>query len=442
MASVTSGISLRYQVEATFGTAPPTSGYQDVRFTAESLKPNMTYIRSNSIRADGQTTNLLRTDAQGGGTISVELAWEEYDTWMEAVLLSQAWGTSATAISAGAASQFTASTSAPGVPFLLTVTGETFVTKNYKVGMWVKVSGFTGGNVAANGIYKVIEVAETILHLQGNPAAIATSGESVVAIEQVEEIANGLTERSFAVEREDEVAAAPPTLTDEFALYVALGFQRMTLRIPAADIVTAEFEVIGKKPSLEATTIGTTAVTKTADPMVSSNVDLFLEGDTQLTNTSASLHLWNIAPFKLLEFTMQATPSLRVRNAVGNVGPALQHGRGDMLVTGTIRLYYHAGSDNRDDKVLLNKVLQGTVSSLAIRSLDTVNPLPNYFLFDLPRVKFIDGQRVTPARSQDVVLELTYEAYRSLNDYNDNTNVEGTTIRIIRGTSPTALPGD
>lgn len=103
-------------------------------------------------------------------------------------------------------------------------------------------------------------------------------------------------------------------------------------------------------------------------------------------------------------------------------------------MTGTLRLYYNAtaggaGAD-RDDYILFRKVLNDTVSGIALTMRDGSN---NMYVIDMPRVKFTSGTRNAPAKSQDVVLELEFQAYQNPDDLNPNSGVTGTTIRFARG---------
>ena len=54
----------------------PGGAMGEVRMTSEDLSPNLEYTESSAIRSDGQITEMIRTDAQGGGTINGELCYD------------------------------------------------------------------------------------------------------------------------------------------------------------------------------------------------------------------------------------------------------------------------------------------------------------------------------------------------------------------------------
>ena len=52
----------------------------------------------------------------------------------------------------------------------------------------------------------------------------------------------------------------------------------------------------------------------------------------------------------------------------------------------------------------------------------------------MPRVQFTSASRSTPGKSEDVIAEIEFQAYRNDLEDNFNTGVDGTTIQIARGT--------
>ena len=105
-------------------------------------------------------------------------------------------------------------------------------------------------------------------------------------------------------------------------------------------------------------------------------------------------------------------------------------------MTGSFRCYYNSDTTRaeatRTNRTLIDKGLDDTRSSLAIFVKDAAN---NGYIIDLPRVQFTSVSRTTPGKSDDVIAEVEFQAYRNDLDYNFNTEVDGATIRIVRGTS-------
>lgn len=78
---------------ASFGAATLTGGtnstltvWKPVRFTGESLNFNITNTKSAEIRPDRTETDLVQTSASGGGDIKMELSYNTFKDWLQAVL--------------------------------------------------------------------------------------------------------------------------------------------------------------------------------------------------------------------------------------------------------------------------------------------------------------------------------------------------------------------
>lgn len=432
--TVTSGIKLLMKAESTYGSAPG-GAMSEVRMTSEDLSPNMEYTESAAIRSDGQITEMIRTDAEGGGSINGELCYDTnvFDELARGAMVSAAWNTVSPVSVATTIEAVAATGGGSGSPAKLTDSGNGLAA--IKEGTWIKVTGFTG-NTANNTIFKVSKSAAGVLHVIGNPLYDDSAGESVT-ITPLAEIMNGKTVPSFTFEREDT-----DDISGEFHLYTGLGVQSMDITVPTSGILTWTAALEGKKPtSADATTSGGSDNAQTTNsPMAAADVQKFWEGDTILGSISGSTHgtghEWYENPFQLLDFNVSITPNLRSRKTIGSLGPSALPGRGDINVTGSFRCYYNSDADGaeatRTNRTLIDKGLDDTRSSLAIFVKDAAN---NGYIIDLPRVQFTSVSRTTPGKSDDVIAEVEFQAYRNDGDFNFNGEVDGATIRIVRGTS-------
>jgi len=389
----------------------------------------MEYTESASIRSDGQVTEIIRTDAMGGGSVNVEAAYDSaIDELMRSAILCATGDAWQTAKASG--SQTFASVAATGdVPAKLTGSYNFASTGAFTAGMWVKLAGFA--TAANNDIWKVVAVDGTTIYLEGRAMAAdgSSSGRSVT---QLVDATNGVTVDSWQLEREDA------DTTTEFHLYGGASVTGMEITVPTTGIITSSYSFEGKVPTSVATTAGTgtDVAAATSSPFAGSDVTNFWEGDPRIGNiltngTTASE--WITEPFHLLDLSLSITPNLRQRKVVGTLGPAATPGRGDINVSGSFRVYYnsHATGTSRADKVLIDKGLNDTVSGLAFAVKDADG---NGYIFDLPRVQFTSVNRSTPGKSQDVIADIEFQAYRNPDDTNNDTShVSGTTIRIARG---------
>ena len=413
--TVTSGIKMLMKEEASYGTAPG-GAMSEVRMTSEDLSPNLEYTESSAIRSDGQITEMIRTDAQGGGSIAGELCYDAnvFDELAQSAIVSEDWNAVSAVTGTGIAAVAATST----VPANFTDSSNGF--GSIKAGMWVTASGFAGGSATNNNgkIYKVIKASASTIHVRGN-------------------VMNGKTVKSFTFERSDTDDAG----SNEFHLYTGQSVNSLELTIPTTGIATYSIGVEGKKPTSETSTSsgGSDNAQTTNSPMAAADVVQFWEGDTLIGSVSGATHgnahEWEENPFQLLDFSLSVTPNLRQRKSIGNIGPNALAGRGDINVTGSFRCYYNSDADGaastRTNSTLIDKALNDTKTSLCIYIKDADG---NGYVFDLPRVQFTSAARTTPGKSEDVIAEIEFQAYRNDLEENFNTGVDGTTIQIARGT--------
>lgn len=425
--TVTSGIKLRLATEATYGTAPTGSGnYTEVRMTSEDLSPNLEYTESAAIRSDGQITDMIRVDAQGGGTIAGELCYDGvFDSLTGGAMIGAA--TTVSPVTASASAVAAASVDVPGY---FNTSGSSF--GSFKDGMWIVVS--SGSEAANRKVYKITKATATRISVIGN-AVVASDAASTV-FTPLTEYHNGVTVPSFTLTRQDQDD------TNEIEQYTGMSVNAMEVTVPTTGLITYSFSVEGKKPTSEATHPGSSPVdAATASPMAAADVVQFWEGDSILTNITSGAgtsHPWAENPFQLLDFSISITPNLRQRKTIGTVGPSSLPGRGDIGVTGSFRCYYNSDADGatatRTNKTLIDKALNDTASSLAFYVKDAAG---NGYIFDLPTVQFTNATHTTPGKSEDVIVEVEFQAYRNSLTYNPTTGVEGTTIKIAKGASLT-----
>lgn len=80
--------ALRYVPEVTFGVTPSTPALVDLRYTGESLNYSIKNAQSNEIRADRNTTDLVRVSADAAGDVQFEFSFLSFDAFIEAALAS------------------------------------------------------------------------------------------------------------------------------------------------------------------------------------------------------------------------------------------------------------------------------------------------------------------------------------------------------------------
>lgn len=79
---------LAYVSESAWGTTPSTPGYQNLRYTGESLNVDTTNTTSNEIRADRNVSDLIKIGSGASGGINFELSYSTLDDLLEGVFQS------------------------------------------------------------------------------------------------------------------------------------------------------------------------------------------------------------------------------------------------------------------------------------------------------------------------------------------------------------------
>src|SRR5690606_21204537 len=147
------------KTESTYATNPGGTGWTSLRFNSESLKPTASSTRSEEIRADRATANIIRTDVGAAGDVSGNLMYGAHDLLITKTLQSGAYssfGGESGSIAVNASGQFELAAGWNGAS-MTPLPGD-----------WFRTTGFT--NAGSNGVFKAIaadattiSVAETLV---------------------------------------------------------------------------------------------------------------------------------------------------------------------------------------------------------------------------------------------------------------------------------------
>ena len=83
---------LAYIAEVTYGTTPTTPAFKNLRYTGESLNPNIQNVTSNEIRADRNIPDVIQVGSEAGGNVEFELSYGSFDDLIEG-LMQSTWST-------------------------------------------------------------------------------------------------------------------------------------------------------------------------------------------------------------------------------------------------------------------------------------------------------------------------------------------------------------
>lgn len=377
-------VRLSYIEETTWGTTP-SGNLQIIRYTGEGLKGSTESSASNEVRDDRQETDVIRTFVSGGGPINIEASYGSFDDFLRLGLQSAAWS-SAVAVGPVATIDFGAPS---GGEQTVSDSGSGF--GSLAANRWVKISG--ASSAGNNGYFKIKTASAGSITIYNSGGASEAAGASVT-IKQGEQIVNGTTRKSLTVEKYFT------DLSNEYAVYRGQCVNQIALTVASRQIMTGRFELLGKKEESATASVGSGYTNANTNSILNAvdDVESILENRTKQGS-------------KQLDFTLNN--NLRFLDEVGTLGPT-EMGSGSIELTGNLQTYFKSSS-------LLDKYLGWTKTSLATVVRDAAG---NGYVFDFPRIRYTDGQRLAEGKNGDVMAQLQWRAYRH--------ETEGVTLRIAR----------
>lgn len=374
-------VELRYVEETTFGATPSSPTLTAVRFTSEDLRIEPTTVTSQELRADRQIADLILTNLRAAGSIPFEWSYKSQDWAFYRGLQADAAfsGSNPSAVDddstinlAIAGNIITSSGS----------TGYNWTTNGYAVGKWVRGSGWA--NTPGTWYGKIAAANATSIQLT-HVTLVDETGASGATIELIDQITNGTTFKSFAIQRRYA------DLANEFVMFNGMAPDTISMNVSASGVVTGSVGFLGK-----------TEASATAEPASTTNAASAGDGNPIFNATSNVPRVLVAAgsyPIRTASWTIQN--NLRPREQVGTLG-AVSVGSGTVSVTGTIEAYY-------ESKAEYDKLVSQTASSLAIVFEDVDG---NSVLWEFPEVKYSTGSRVGSGINTDVLATLQFTAYR------------------------------
>ena len=353
-------------------------------------------VNSAEIRDDRQVGDVVRTQVTDAGDLNFELSYAQYDDFLQYALLSAGWSSGGT-LAMGTDVSFTTGTNEYNVA---AQTGTPFVNM---LGQWIEISA--ANTAANNGLVKIIAVnnAGADVDVVGNGAGATDATDASAVIKDTDQIVNGVSLNSISIEREyTDVADA----ADQFVLFTGMSIETFALNIAADALITGSFGFIGQDAASQGATSGGTPTGPPTNEVMAAVDDVL----SILEGSGASAQYVKLDATNL---TLALANNLRGRFNIGDRGPS-SVGSGVVAATGTFQAYYVT-------KALADKHLLFTESALAVIVQDGSK---NTYIFDWPRIHYISGQRVAGGQSQDVIADLTWSAFRHVN--------ENVTMRISR----------
>ena len=373
---------LYYYKETNWAEVPSTPTLTELRYVSETLGQSTSTTVSAEVRSDGQNADVVRTNVEAAGDVSIEMSHGSYDALLEGAL-RDAYSTLTDPTDDLTAATATTITRAAG----------SFITDGFQVGQWIYTVWATDS--VNDGWHKVTAVAATTLTV-GNSSLTTGSAQSVTVTGDF--LKNGTTKSSFLLEKK-----LPTSGGDEFVSFRGMRVGGAELSIAPGSILTGSFSFQGERAYAAGATVGDGSPTAAATTDVLNAIDNVAE-----IREGGALTTMDITNMTLsIDGALRAQPAVAV---LGNSGIGI----GTIAVTGTIEAYFESRTE-------YEKYLDFTTSEVSFELSDAAS---NRYMIDMPQLKYTDGQVQVPGKDGDVLVSLQFTAYRDPSD--------GFTIGITR----------
>jgi hypothetical protein len=383
-----SGNRLAYAREASWKD-PATAAAKWIttrKLLGAGLGLDRTTIRTSEVNARRAITAIRLGTRKARATVPTELFYGGVPAAADAVAqfedfiaswMCNVWTAAPTAIAAQTVTVGTPS--AAGTIF----TAGTAAT-NIALGMWVKISGYTGAQVANNGYYRCIAVNSLALTFAtpNHASLVAGAAQGTAVVMQIMAfISPGVVVNSLAIEERQSVGGSVALVK-----YVLGNIaDTFSLKIVPDQIVTCDFGFIGGSfgagatAALAATAAGLTAPCADA-PGAAPTTNPMTANDTLLV-----IMVDNAAVAVVTSLSLDGKNNLEALFPVGALN-AYDIGKGDSEITGTMDLYLL-------DSAYWTKYDSETVFGLSIRLMDpdagtlTTQAAGKGYAIDIPNIK-------------------------------------------------------
>ena len=385
-------VQVSVRKEATWGSVDAGNG-EIIRRTGGSFDAGTQSTRSAEVKTNRRISAVRNTGFRPTGDFQVEMPYDSHATLQEAALMS----TYGAAANSGALTDVTPATG----PNTFTRAAGSWLTDGFAVGDWVLFSGWTGGLVANNRLFKITALTATVMTVAQTVTAGA-SGDSVTC-KHNGVLTDGNTFTSLSVEEMYDDAGGAGT--DYFMSYLGAVLGGMGLSLQPSSLITGSFSgILARSVDRPASSIfaGYDAANTNTPMDAVTDISLFEVGDADPS--------YLIAGFDLsLDNGLNGNEAIR-QAELGEIT------LGSTVITGSYNVYWGANA-----QLLVDDHLAQVATSFAFAAQDAAG---NYVIIDLPLVEWTGGVPAATEQNGQVLSNMTWEAIED--------PVSGAAFRIIR----------
>lgn len=376
--SQTNRCSIRYARTQSFGVPASPMNMLEVLRTDAEFKGMVETIESEAVRSDRMVQGVFEVGRNGGdGTFSGEVAYGQFDGWLEDVLC----GTWSTPVSISASNiDFAAGDSS------INRASGSFISDNVLAGMHILVAG----SAANSKVHRVVSV--TALKIVSDQVITTEASGPSISIKNGGMLRNGIVERSNTVEE-------AYLDVNQFYVYDDARATSLQLEIAPKSLVKATFGFKCRDfraPSGSTISAMVTAPNNNLAFNTTKNIKGMLEGGTSFAEIITGL-------------SISIDNNVEAIDGVGNDIPAQMPYR-KQRVTGNTELYHSATLAST-----IAKFRNQSESSLRFRIEQTTPGL--YLILTIPALKYTGGSPRAGAQDTSVPVAMPWSAYRHVDNY-------------------------
>lgn len=375
-------MGLRIAEQATFDQGAAVNGL-DLRYTSESLQPEVGSTQSQEIRADRLVPDLIQTARGASGAINMEVSYNFIDrtdspapfSLFEGILLSDASWSAAFTPNTQASTNITVTTPTA-------VIAGTGIGTGLAVGDWIKLTG--SPNAATNDTFCRVSAAATdSITVDTIDANVIDQSGAALTVTRLDYIEHGTTDHFYTLDKQFNDIARYETL-------VGMGANTSSWQVNANGILTCSIGFVGKLANALSSTIGISAT----------DLQTAQTGTVMTAVTNAKVSLGGFPATVVTGLNFNTTNNLAGRDVVGVLG-AHSLRQGQLGITGTVEMLLTTGLPAIEYAKLANQSL----SQMGIQMIDSNT---QGYIFDVPRLKYSAGSAQNPGINQDIPLSLSF----------------------------------
>ncbi len=381
--SSTSSAQLAYLEETTLGQIPVGTP-KGLRMTGESLNFTITTETSKEINKYRQIADAVQVDAEGGGDISLELSYHEYDPFLEALMTSTFDTTFA-----GATGVKTLTVSFDSSANTITDDG-TDGFAGLVAGQWVSFKGIT---VATNdGVYRIASMTDDEITVDDSTPIDSTLPNLEVAASSSRLSIGVDALRAFSIEKQFTDVA-------QFFMMKGMHSSKMDLSFATGEFVTGSMSFLGLGSSrADATQFDASPSPAETFGIMNAVTGVGMSGGIGgiILRDGATNLLSNTY---IQSMNVSIDGKLRSQKAIGVLG-AVGVATGTYDIMGTLEVYLADGQ-------VYDKALADTVCSLTFPVRDSSG---NGYAFTYENIKLGVPTVAADAMDSDVMLSIPFNA--------------------------------